>query len=65
MYRVSIIIEQNRTLDPSVEDPNKLNLDPDPGFRPNLDSDPFPDPGPDPDTWLQCCGAGAAWSRHF
>ena len=26
-------------------DPNTLNLDPDPGFWPNLDPDP--DPGPD------------------
>ena len=48
MFRVSIIIEQNSTLDPSVVDPNTLNLDPDPGFRPNLD----PDPGPDPDPGL-------------
>ena len=30
----------------SVVDPNTLNLDPDPGFWPNLD--PAPDPGPDP-----------------
>ena len=33
-------------LDPSycsVVDPNTLNLDPDPGFWPNLD--PVPDPG--------------------
>ena len=29
----------------SVVDPNTLNLDPDPGFWPNLD----PDPGPDLD----------------
>ena len=28
-------------------DPNALNLDPDPGFWPNLDPDP--DPGTDPD----------------
>ena len=28
-------------------DPNTLNLDPDPGFWPNLDPDP--DSGPDPD----------------
>ena len=28
-------------------DPNTLNLDPDPGFWPNLDPDPDPDPGPD------------------
>ena len=33
----------------SVVDPNTLNLDPDPGFWPNLDPDPGPDPGPDPD----------------
>ena len=31
-------------------DPNKLNLDLDPGFWPNLDLDP--DPGPDPDPGL-------------
>ena len=29
----------------SVVDPNTLNLDPDPGFWPNLDPDPEPDPG--------------------
>ena len=29
----------------SVVDPNTLNLDPDPGFWPNLDPDPDPDPG--------------------
>ena len=29
----------------SVVDPNTLNLDPDPGFWPNLDLDPDPDPG--------------------
>ena len=29
----------------SVEDPNTLNLDPDPGFWLNLDPDPGPDPG--------------------
>ena len=28
----------------SVVDPNTLNLDPDPGFWPNLDQDPGPDP---------------------
>ena len=28
-------------------DPNTLNLDPDPGIWPNLDTDP--DSGPDPD----------------
>ena len=27
---------------PSVVDPNTLNLDPDPGFWPNLDPDPDP-----------------------
>ena len=40
-------------LDPSycsVVDPNALNLDPDPGFWPNLD--PVPDPGTDPDPGL-------------
>ena len=30
-------------------DPNTLNLDPDPGFWPNLN----PDPGPDPDPILK------------
>ena len=29
----------------SVVDPNTLNLDPDPGFWPNLDKNPDPDPG--------------------
>ena len=40
-------------LDPSycsVVDPNTLNLDPDPGFWPNLD--PVPDPGTDSDPGL-------------
>ena len=32
-------------VDSSVVDPNTLNLDLDPGFWPNLDSDPGPDPG--------------------
>ena len=32
----------------SVVDPNTLNLDPDPGFWPNLDPDPNPGPAPDP-----------------
>ena len=35
----------------SVVDPNTLNLDPDPGFWPNLDPDP--DPGPDPAYYYQ------------
>ena len=35
----------------SVVDPNTLNLDPDPGFCPNLDLDP--DPGPDPGLYYQ------------
>ena len=30
-------------------DPNALNLDSDPGFWPDLDSDPVPDPDPGPD----------------
>ena len=30
---------------PCVVDPNTLNLDPNPGFWPNLDLDPDPDPG--------------------
>ena len=38
-----------RTPQTSVVDPNTLNLDPYPGFWPNLDPDPGPDPGPDPD----------------
>ena len=29
----------------AVLDPNTLNLDPSPGFRPNLDPDPDLDPG--------------------
>ena len=29
----------------SVVDPNTLDLDPDPGFWPNFDPDPCPDPG--------------------
>ena len=29
----------------SVVDPNTFNFDPDPGFWPNLDLDPGPDPG--------------------
>ena len=36
----------------SVVDPNKLNLDPYPGFWPNLDPDLVWDPGPDPDPGL-------------
>ena len=31
------------TLKASVVDPNTLNLDPDPGFWPNLDPDPDPE----------------------
>ena len=31
-----------RALHTSVVDPNTLNLDPDPGFWPNLDPDPDP-----------------------
>ena len=33
------------SLGASVVDPNTLNLDPDPGFWPNLDSGPDPVPG--------------------
>ena len=29
----------------SVQDPNELNLDPDPEYWPNLDPNPVPDPG--------------------
>ena len=35
-----------RILSSSAVDPITLNLDPDPGFLPNLDPDPGPDPAP-------------------
>ena len=35
----------------SVVDPNTLNMDPDPGFWPNLHPEPEPDPGQDPDPY--------------
>ena len=37
----------------SVVDPNTLNLDPDPGFWPNLDPDPGPNLDPDPGLYYQ------------
>ena len=42
-------------------DPNTLNLDPDPGFWPNLDQDPDPDPGPDLDPGLY----NQFWKKKF
>ena len=42
-------------LETSFVDLNTLNLDPDPGFLPNLDLDPDPGPGPDPDSGNQSC----------
>ena len=43
------------TLKNSVEDPNTLNLYPDPGFWSNLVSDPDPGPDPDPGLYNQFC----------
>ena len=45
-YVLSAHNQPGLTSNQFVVDPNTLNLDPDPGFWPNLDPDP--DPGPDP-----------------